>query len=193
MTKTSVLAQIYNLKLASSNDRRLPYSEKSKMPVATVPLLNSKLYLIWDPSLMQVAMRHENLSFDESTLEFAQRIFGLSDHMMAIMRVKSSKDNQSGWTKSIAGFPGAMRGQNLYKTNDRALKSIAATMNAVDDDQTGQHVPDLWRWLEEFITMATAEGLYGQANPMRTKPELIHNLGYDIPCVDITEDTDLDV
>lgn len=147
------------------------------MAMATVPILNSKLYLIWDPSLMQVAMRHENLSFDESTLEFAQRIFGLSNHMMSIMRVKSPKDNQSGWTRSIAGFPGAMRGQNLYRTNDRALKSIATTMNAVDDHQFGQHVPDLWRWLEEFITMATAEGLYGQANPMRTKPELIHNLG----------------
>ena len=95
---------------------------------------------------------------------------------MALMRVKLPNTGQSGWAKSFAGVKGAMMSDSVYRMNATALRSVASVLNAVPAGAQGLHVPDLYTWLQRLMTMATAEGLYGRANPLRKKPELLHNI-----------------
>ena len=37
---------------------------QNPMPIATLPMLNGKLYALWSPGLIHAAMRHKDLSFD---------------------------------------------------------------------------------------------------------------------------------
>lgn len=56
------------------------------MPIATLPILNGKLYAIWDPTLVQSAYRNKDLSFEPFAAEFAQKDLGLSNDVAKLLR-----------------------------------------------------------------------------------------------------------
>ena len=52
------------------------------MPIYTLPVINSKLYVITEPVLAQAAFRSKDLSFDPFVVAFIQKLCGLSDAAM---------------------------------------------------------------------------------------------------------------
>lgn len=54
-------------------------SAKKPLPIATLPMINGKLYIITQPALIQSAYRNKNLSFDPFMIDFAQRMLDLSE------------------------------------------------------------------------------------------------------------------
>ena len=54
-------------------------SAKKPLPIATLPMINGKLYIITQPTLIQSAYRNKNLSFDPFMIDFAQRMLDLSE------------------------------------------------------------------------------------------------------------------
>jgi len=52
-------------------------SQKHRLPICTLPMLNGKMYLINSPGLIAAGMRNRDLSFDPFSLEFAEGLLGI--------------------------------------------------------------------------------------------------------------------
>lgn len=63
-----------------------PKQEEEAYGIATLPILNGKIYAIWSPSLVQSALRNKGLTFDIFGIEFAENVFGLNKETMSIIR-----------------------------------------------------------------------------------------------------------
>ncbi|CAI6028722.1 unnamed protein product [Clonostachys chloroleuca] len=61
-------------------------TEEEAYGIATLPILNGKIYAIWSPSLVQSALRNKGLTFDIFGIEFAENVFGLNKETMSIIR-----------------------------------------------------------------------------------------------------------
>ncbi|KAH6856479.1 cytochrome P450 [Chaetomium sp. MPI-CAGE-AT-0009] len=149
-------------------------SQPKSVAAATLPMLNGKVYVLWDTPMIQSAMRHKNLTFDVLGMEFAQRVFGLSDLAMSKLWGPDRDIETSAAGVTMQRIKGAMQGQHLYRMNVTALDYIANDLNKMDSD--GLKIQNLYQWLQYFMTVATSEGLYGKNNPIRQDPSLIDAL-----------------
>lgn len=137
-------------------------------------MANRKVYVLWDAPLINAALRHKNLTFDILSMEFAQRVFGLSDTAMKVVWGPDGDIATSIAPRTLHLMKGAMQGQHLYRMNASALKYISDELNGMSKD--GLQIPNLYRWLRRFMTLATSEGIYGNDNPIRHDESLIDAL-----------------
>lgn len=131
---------------------------QSKSPtrsIATLPMLNGSTYVLWSPHLVQQAQRHKNLTFDELAFTFAGRVFGLSEDDVDLLRGEPGNEEHGPAALTMASMKPAMMGQNLLEMNVRALDYAADELNAVGGE--GLKVDNIYMWLRELMTMATAE------------------------------------
>ncbi|KAL2061782.1 hypothetical protein VTL71DRAFT_7160 [Oculimacula yallundae] len=137
-------------------------------PIATLPMINGKLYVITSPALVQSAYRNKNLSFDPFMKEFAQKMLQLSEEVMVPLK------NDPGFIPDMVKvIHGSMLGEHLYKMNADALNDVAITINKLTDTFN----PDsLYLWIRETLTMATCNTLLGSHNPMKDDKSLVDAL-----------------
>uniref|UniRef100_A0A0B7KRF5 Prostacyclin synthase n=1 Tax=Bionectria ochroleuca TaxID=29856 RepID=A0A0B7KRF5_BIOOC len=147
--------------------------KKKPMAIATLPILNGKIYAIWSPSLVQSALRNKDLTFDIFGIEFAENVFGLNKETMSIIRGTGSIE-ESLVSKMMSAIKPTMTGQNLHRMNAEALKYIGSCINNIGGE--GLNVPNAYRWLRELMTLATAEAIYGVENPFMKDPTLLNAL-----------------
>lgn len=143
----------------------------------TLPVFNQKSYVLFDRALITAAMRHKNLTFEVLSLEFAQRVFGISDQTVKKLWVPDHGIEKSAVGITMHRVKAAMQGQNLYRMNTTALSYVAERLNEAGQD--GLRIPNLYQWLRKFMTMATSEGIYGSHNPLRKDPSLVDALWYN--------------
>ncbi|WZH50219.1 cytochrome P450 [Fusarium acuminatum] len=136
-------------------------------------MLNGKIYAIWSPSLVQSALRNKDLTFDVFGIEFAENVFGLNKETMSIIQGTGSI-GESLVSKMMSAIKPAMTGQNLYRMNTRALEYIGSCINSIGRE--GLDVPNVYQWLRELMTQATAEAIYGVENPFMKDPALVDAL-----------------
>ena len=153
-------------------------SSPSTPSAITLPILSGKAYILYDIPLVQSALRHKNLTFDLLSLEFAQRVFGLSDLAMEKLWGPDHEIESSVAPLTMQRIKAAMQGQNLLRMNVKALGYVAGVLNGIgkEGEEGGLRVGNLYLWLRDFMTMATAEGIYGGDNPVREDPSLIDAL-----------------
>jgi hypothetical protein len=148
-------------------------SAKSPMPIATLPMINGKLYVITSPVLAQSAFRHKNLSFEPFVVEFAQRMLGVSNETMEPVRFPGDETRLSFVGEFSKAIHGAMAGEYLHKMNADALNQVAASLNAIK----GTFETDsLYLWIRTMMTVATCNALLGSKNPMIEDPSLVDAL-----------------
>lgn len=128
-------------------------------------MLNRKTYFIFSPYLIQQAMRHRNLDFDQISLPFSEKVAAISDHAMA-ERVRKGPNTFT--TESFAAIKSSLTGQGLYRLNVAMLAYVASQFNGIGSD--GLQLPSMWLWMREMMGMATVEAFYGHANPFRADP-----------------------
>jgi len=98
------------------------------MPIFTMPMINSKIYVITEPLLVQSAFRSKALSFEPFMQEFAERMLGLSQKMMEIIRYEPVDEKAPSFMKDFFGeLHGSMSPQYLHKMNAEALNNVAFT------------------------------------------------------------------
>ncbi|KAF5511074.1 hypothetical protein CGCS363_v003100 [Colletotrichum siamense] len=109
------------------------------LPIATLPILNGKLYAIWDPALVQSAYRNKDLSFEPFAVEFAQKDLGLSNDVAKLLRE----------TDLVPDFFGvihpALNGAHLHRMNANALKYVSAELDRIGGgvgNESGLYVPN---------------------------------------------------
>lgn len=143
------------------------------MPIATLPMINAKLYMVTSPALVQSAFRSKTLSFDPFMVEFAQSMLGVSDETMIPVKDLGDEKRPGFLDTFVREIHGAMVGEHLYKMNKDALEEVAKTFNGVGRTfETGS----LYIWLRDMMTMATSNALLGSHNPMKDDPSLMDAL-----------------
>ncbi|KAF4922163.1 5-beta-cholestane-3-alpha,7-alpha-diol 12-alpha-hydroxylase [Colletotrichum viniferum] len=143
------------------------------LPIATLPILNGKLYAIWDPALVQSAYRNKDLSFEPFAVKFAQKDLGLSNDVAKLLR-------ETDLVPDFFGFiHPALNGAHLHRMNANALKYVSVELDRIGggvSDESGVDVPNLFAWVRRVMTLATTEGLYGAENPVTKDLTLIDDL-----------------
>ncbi len=148
-----------------------PSSNENQLPIATLPMLNGKMYAIWSPALIQAALRSKTLRFDPFIVEFTQPFLGLSDE--AFRPGLGPRERESLLPARMTGLHQAMQPEHLHRMNAAALNYIAESLNAVD---APIQIPNLYLWLRDLMTFATTEALYGSENPLRGRKDLVEDL-----------------
>ncbi|GKU04415.1 7-alpha-hydroxycholest-4-en-3-one 12-alpha-hydroxylase [Fusarium langsethiae] len=127
--------------------------------IATLPMLNGKLYVINSPDLIQAALRNNDISFTPFILESSKAMWGLSDNVMASISIEA---NLKGGMQLIHSTLG---GESLHKLNGNSLSRFMTYLNRVEPGQTKQ-VAHTYLWLRDMLTDASATALFGSKNPI---------------------------
>lgn len=141
----------------------LPSARKCLPGVATLPMMNGKIYVITSPAFIQSAYRNKNLSFEPFMVEFSQRMLAISDETMGFIR---KQDFLPEVTKQVHS---SMLRDHVHRMNVNALDDLAQCMNAAG---TTLELDSLYLWLRDILTMATCHALFGSRNPLRAEPSL---------------------
>ena len=134
-------------------------SKKHHLPIATIPILRTKLYAISDPILVQSAYCNKNLSFTPFAVRGAQKIAGFSDEYHQVLM---QTDVLPEYFKSL--YDGTTA-QHIHQLNVTSLKHVSKHIGSIEGD--GMQVPNTYLWLRNLMTVATCEGLFGPENPIR--------------------------
>ncbi|KAJ3543484.1 hypothetical protein NM208_g3553 [Fusarium decemcellulare] len=144
--------------------------DTTRRQIATLPILNGKLYIIFDPSIVQSAYRNKKLCFEPFAVEFAQRELAITNETFRIVRETDLVP------EFFACIPPAMSGAYLHRMNANALNYISKQLEIIGSGGKPLHVPNLFLWVRELMTMATTEAMYGPENPIREDPSLQDDL-----------------
>ncbi|KAK7429792.1 hypothetical protein QQZ08_003637 [Neonectria magnoliae] len=135
------------------------------MPICTLPMLNGKLYVINSPSLIQSALRNNDISFDPFLTEFSKGMFGQDDRQIAIVdRVMK---------EVLDIVHSTLLGEPLHKLNTTTLKLLMKPLNFMQPNASVQ-VPNAFLWIRDNTTEAITTALFGEKNPITA--EHVHHL-----------------
>ncbi|PHH86722.1 hypothetical protein CDD83_9832 [Cordyceps sp. RAO-2017] len=144
--------------------------KKTKAPIATLPMLGGKTYAIWDPALVQSALRQKTLSFEPFAVDFLQTMLGMKEESYNRFREKP---------EIVVEFFDALhvtvRGEPLHRMNANALNYISSRLDGMKGDGKIA-VDNFYLWLRELMTLATTTALLGRKNPLLHDGKLVDDL-----------------
>ncbi|GKT50810.1 25-hydroxycholesterol 7-alpha-hydroxylase [Colletotrichum spaethianum] len=143
--------------------------ENRKMAAATLPILNGKVYGIWDPVLIQSVYRNRDLSFEPFAVEFAQRELGFNNATLKIIQESTLVP------EFFDGIHKSMTADNLHRMNANALAYVSNALDNVCKGSAAFEATNFFVWVRDLMTMATAEALYGPNNPLRKDASLMED------------------
>ena len=132
-------------------------------------MLWGKIYIVWEPSLVQAALRAKGATFEPFVQDFAEKTLGLSPEAVA----KTAGDRKFLLTFTDAIHMG-MKASYVIDMNTTALNFISGTLDAVKPGADGGlEVPNLYLWIRDLISVATSKALLGNSNPFEKDPTLV--------------------
>ena len=150
----------------------------------TLPILNGKMYTVYDPSLIQQVLRAKTASFEAFEAEFAQKVFNLSNEAFA--KIVEDPLVISEFTDAIHR---SFQTESLYKMNMCFLGHLAKKMDPIsrgvpDIDptnlgkerikETGSvEIENFFLWCRDVMTLATTQALYGAQDPFAGRADLL--------------------
>ncbi|KPM39720.1 hypothetical protein AK830_g6825 [Neonectria ditissima] len=162
---------------------RIVHDANPSLDIATLPMLNGKMYTVFNPHLIQTILRSKVASFEPFVTEFAQKTFDLSAHTFA--KVTSNPKVVPDFTD---GIHSSFQTEMLHKMNVHFLTGISTklgrvggsvrtvdSMNAGKETliERGLEVDNLYLWCRDIMTLATTRALYGDHDPYNEDPSLV--------------------
>ena len=149
------------------NDRR----EQHPLPIYTLAMLGSKVYVVDSPELIVSVQRQpKTLAFPPIEAKFAMTVCASSKEANDILNINVNGD-EGDWGYSVSFYkalhPPLAPGPGLDGMNRVMVQNIAASLESL---RTGEGKPtkiSLVRWLRHEITMATTNSVYGPLNPFK--------------------------
>jgi hypothetical protein len=141
------------------------------MPAASLPILNGKLYTIWDPHLMQGAFRNRTLTVRPYMVKFLKAEVDYPSRYNVMVRTSNFMDDM------IKSLHSSMSAQNVYRMNTNALRYLSGVLNDIPESQPLE-IPNLWLWIRDELTIATCQALYGPHNPFKPKSQLTEDVWF---------------
>lgn len=114
---------------------------------------------------------------DQVSIAASDRIFGISKEGMQILKHHPPGTNENPFLKKMDqvmhNSMSPSQGKGLFEMNTRALNSFANFLKNIDSAGTQLNLYD---WLTNCFTTASAEALYGPVNPISENKSLIQGL-----------------
>jgi cytochrome P450 len=155
------------------------FSSRYKHPIFTLPILNSRVYVVTDPGLaLSVQRASKALTFDPIIPEVTQRVLGLDDKTAEIVRTNISRhtNGEHGFYPDIHDmvYTTLGLGETLDELTASAAHEFSVMVQQYADILNAEEPKneDLIEWMSHFVTVATARFLYGPKNPIDTNPDL---------------------
>jgi hypothetical protein len=132
------------------------------------------MYLISSPELSAAAFRNsKEIDFDSIVKAASCKLVGFDQHGKDIVCYEPKNGEGSYITELHHEMYSSLgKGPGLLQTNARVLNCLAQYLNLVDVKPQSKN---LFRWMRDFYTVASAEALYGLNNPIAKDPGLIQS------------------
>ncbi|KAJ7471957.1 cytochrome P450 [Mycena latifolia] len=150
-------------------------------PIFTLPVPWSRIYVVTDPALAAAVQRASKaLSFTPLVPDLTKRVIGLDNETVALLR--QNLDPEPGQPH---GFLADMHdmvytylgpGEPLNALSLGAARELSRQVTAhvaqLQLQQSQTETVNLLAWVQHFVTIATAQFLYGPDNPLARHPHL---------------------
>ncbi|KAI2469654.1 cytochrome P450 [Annulohypoxylon bovei var. microspora] len=145
------------------------------LPIFTLPVPGSRIYVVTDPSLAAAVQRASKvLSFTPVVPEVTERVLGLDRATVEITRrnLDPGPGDERGFLADIQDLVYAQLGPGEYLTtlSLAAAREMRREIASVFLDSP-QPI-DLLSWVRHLVTASTAKYLYGPRNPLAEDPSL---------------------
>ncbi|KIW09078.1 uncharacterized protein PV09_00026 [Verruconis gallopava] len=148
---------------------------RTQDPIFTIAMPWSRMYVVTDPALAASVQRNKNLSFSPLIPEATQRILGLDQETVKIVRKNLNReDNVRGFIPEIHDMVYAYMapGDSLDELSASASKELADLIydyaGGLQNAANSSNKEHLLKFCQHFVTVATARFLYGPENPIDT-------------------------
>jgi cytochrome P450 len=151
-------------------------------PIYTLPVLNSRLYIVNDPALAAAVQRTKTLSFNPIIPNVTQRVLGFDDATAQIIAKGIDRDGAGprGFYPEMHDMvygllsPGdALNDLTLAAVREFAaeLDSYMKVLKTPEFSRSGK-AEDLLLWVRHIVAIATARFVFGSLNPVARIPQL---------------------
>jgi cytochrome P450 len=150
-------------------------------PIFTLPVPNSRIYIVTDPSLAAAVQRASKvLSFTPIIPEVTERILGLdkATKEIASKNLDPAPGEEKGFLADIQEMvylwlgPGEYLGEITTEAAKELKSEVDAYRKLLETRPRSRDVVDLLDWVRHFVTVSTAKYLYGPQNPIARDPDL---------------------
>ncbi|KAM0211938.1 hypothetical protein ACHAQI_005092 [Fusarium lateritium] len=164
---------------------RILHDANPNLQLATLPMLNGKLYVVFDPNLLQTLLRNKTASFEPFAIGYAEKTFDLTPETFAKVKVPGVYDE---FTDAIhASFQTA----SLHQMNVEFLGCISAKLDPMSKGMMRANatthgreavvdgvlqMENLYLWCRDVMSLATTKALYGDHDPFGANPSLIEDM-----------------
>ncbi|CZR64378.1 related to cytochrome P450 7B1 [Phialocephala subalpina] len=137
----------------------------SKSPVFSLSILNYKIHIITDPSLVSTVHRSRDLTFDPIIVDMVSAMIGYSPNILSLMQ----DTTHGGSSRYLADTYTSMQqslvpGPRLWEMNAKVLEKTSHIVNGIGSNFDEKR---LWYWIRDSFTKATCETLFGIHHPLQ--------------------------
>ncbi|KAI0836329.1 cytochrome P450 [Hypoxylon sp. FL0890] len=145
------------------------------LPIFTLPVPGSRIYIVADPSLAAAVQRASKvLSFTPIVPDITERVLGLDKPSMEITRknLDPGPGEERGFLANIQDMVYQWLGPGDYLT-ELSLDAATEMRDEIAACTISSTTPtDLLSWVRHLVTASTATYLYGPQNPIAVDPSL---------------------
>ncbi|KAB5566431.1 cytochrome P450 [Coniochaeta sp. 2T2.1] len=145
------------------------------LPIFTLPVPFSRLYIVTDPSLaMAVQRASKTLDFTPLVPDITRRVLGLDEEAVEVMRRGEGEDGGGflGGVRSVV-YGALGQGRELEDLSLRAGRELSCEVATWVQKVDGKgETVDLLIWVRHFVAQGTGRLLYGRDNPLASGQEM---------------------
>ncbi|KAH7378441.1 cytochrome P450 [Phaeosphaeria sp. MPI-PUGE-AT-0046c] len=180
--KIPIIGHLLGIIQHQNNYHKILSKRNPSKPCMTIPILNGKIYGVYDPHLIQQVLRARVASFEILHTEFAQKVFGLPQSVFEQLLVPGLIPDFTD------GIHQSFQKESLHKMNLRWLEEFSSKMDPLSDNKavvdmdnkgkekllaTGIEVENFYLWCRDVMSLATTRALYGDHDPFSKDKSLL--------------------
>lgn len=168
--KIPVIGHLIGLMLNRVHYFNMVY-DGNKVPIATLPMPENNMYVIFSAPMQQIAMRSNSMAANARTVELIPRLFGVK--MKTLLGWLGKDGVHEDMTPSMMKIFGTtLSGDSLNDMTSTTLVEVGSILNSIGKD--GLHIENLYLWLRYHISHAVSVALFGtKHNPYYNSKEIV--------------------
>ena len=167
-----------NLEIWEMKLRRIVGSTKCRLPIYTLRVLNSKIYVVTSIDLVNAINRNSKiLAFNPFIAQLGKRITGHDETTSRIVQHNLNGENGPGYVTEIHDntVSALAPGEALERMTNAMLLEASLCLQALENE----NVIDLFAWIRHMVTLCSTRAIYGSENPFnRDQGRLIKAFWY---------------